>query len=131
MDQTASVLLDLIKSSLWGTPLPDYDSLYDEPVDWDAVFEEAKIQTVAGIAAPAVPDSAPAELRSKWKTYSYQILANYHKVLAAQDQLLALLAEHNIPVAILKGAAAAIYYPNPSQRNMGDIDFLVTQKLCD
>ena len=59
MDQTSQVLLDLIKSSLWGTTLPDYDSLYAEPVDWDAVFEEAKIQTVAGIAAPAVPDSAP------------------------------------------------------------------------
>ena len=131
MDQISQVLLDLIKKSLWGTPLPDYDSLYDEPVDWDAVFEEAKIQTVAGIAAPAVPDSAPEELKAKWKNYSYMILANYHKVLAAQDQLLALLKEHNIPVAILKGAAAAIYYPNPSQRNMGDIDFLVPQDLFD
>ena len=99
MDQTASVLLDLIKSSLWGTPLPDYDSPYDEPVDWDAVFEEAKIQTVAGIAAPAVPNSAPTELRSKWKTYSYQILA-------------------------------AIYYPNPSQRNMGMWTSLV-RKDCE
>ena len=118
MDQISQVLLDLIKKSLWGTPLPDYDSLYDEPVDWDAVFKEAKIQTVAGIAAPAVPDSAPEDLKAKWKNYSYMILANYHKVLAAQDQLLALLKEHNIPVAILKGAAAAIYYPNLSQRKM-------------
>ena|GEM_PF-3587353 len=118
MDQTARVLLDLIKSSLWGTPLPDYHPLYSEPANWDAVFEEAKIQTVAGIAAPAVPDSAPEELKAKWKNYSYMIPANYHKVLAAQDQLLALLKEHNIPVAILKGAATAIYYPNSSHRKM-------------
>jgi len=131
MDQTSQVLLDLIKKSLWGTELPDYDSIYDEPVDWDAVFEEAKLQTVAGIVAPVVPDTAPEEIKAKWKNYSYRILANYHKVLSAQDQLLALLKDNNIPVVILKGAAAAVYYPDPSRRNMGDIDFLVPQNLFD
>ena len=48
-------------------------------------------------------------------------------MLKAQDEMLRLLRESGIPAAILKGCAAAIYYPRPELRAMGDIDFLVRE----
>ena len=130
MDQTCQVLIDLLKKSLWGTELPDYTTL-EEPVDWTAVFTEAKHQSVASLAYPALPDDVPQDLRDKWESYSDKLRVRYHHVLAAQDELLDLLSRNNIPAVILKGAAAAVYYPSPSRRSMGDIDFLVPQDLYD
>ena len=130
MDQTCQVLIDLLKKSLWGTELPDYTTL-EEPVDWTAVFTEAKHQSVASLAYPALPDDVPQDLRDKWESYSDKLRVRYHHVLAAQDELLTLLSRNNIPAVILKGAAAAVYYPSPSRRSMGDIDFLVPQDLYD
>jgi hypothetical protein len=46
-----------------------------------------------------------------------------------QDQLIKLLESHNIPCVIIKGAAAAMAYPYPALRSMGDVDVLV--KRCD
>ena len=116
MDQTCQVLIDLLKKSLWGTELPDYTTL-EEPVDWTAVFTEAKHQSV--------------DLRDKWESYSDKLRVKYHHILAAQDELLDRLSRNDIPAVILKGAAAAVYYPAPSRRSMGDIDFLVPQDLYD
>ena len=45
-----------------------------------------------------------------------------------QNVLISLLEENNIPSVILKGAAAAMYYPYPSLRTMGDVDILVRRK---
>ena len=36
-----------------------------------------------------------------------------------------LMTENNIPYVIMKGLASAMYYPEPSLRSMGDVDFLV------
>ena len=45
-----------------------------------------------------------------------------------QELLIQLMRKNNINMVILKGAAAAIYYPRPDLRTMGDIDFLVNPK---
>ena len=141
MNQTTAILIDLLKKTLWGTELPDYGTLYSEPVDWDAVFSEAKNQSVASLAFPAlftddlafntVPSlqstPVPKELLDTWESYSDKLRVKYHHVLSAQDALLKLLKNNNIKSVILKGAAAAVYYPAPSRRSMGDIDFLVPQ----
>lgn len=39
-----------------------------------------------------------------------------------------LMQSAQISMAILKGTAAAIYYPNPIARTMGDVDFLVPEE---
>lgn len=49
----------------------------------------------------------------------------------AQDQLINLMEQHNIPCVIIKGAAAMMYYPHPSMRAAGDIDFLVKREDYD
>ena len=35
---------------------------------------------------------------------------------------------NNMPYVAMKGLASAMYYPDPSLRSMGDVDFLVTKE---
>ncbi len=100
-----STLLALIRSALWGT---------EQPENPEIGFDAAKIQ---GLVPLAFPESAEAK-------FCYM---QYIRVLYAQNELLSLMGTEGIHVAILKGTAAAIYYPNPIQRAMGDIDLIVSQ----
>lgn len=84
---------------------------------------EAKQQTVLALATPSVPK----EEANKWKMYADQNTAYYLLVLHYQKELIQLFESAGIPLVILKGTAAAIYYPNPIHRTMGDIDYLVPQ----
>lgn len=103
MTKEQSTLLALIRSSLWGEPRPD---------NADDALEQARIQALVPLL---YPDSA--------ETMQYS--AHGIRILFAQDALVALMASANIPMAILKGCAAAMYYPEPFLRTMGDIDCIV------
>ena len=116
MNSTERVLLDLIKCSLFGIA-PDFPA----NTDWDAVLLEAKLQTVVGIAAQAVPpEQRKAWARDEWKLAAH-VLRNAH----AQSELLQLFNAQHIPVAVLKGDAVSVYYPAPEHRMVGDIDLIV------
>ena len=116
MNQTEQVLLQAIQKSLWNT-----DVLFPKDTDWNAVLQEAEDQAVLGI----VIDVAPADFQEKWKGRAGSGMAHFVRILHYQEQLYKLLKENGIPMVILKGTAAAIYYSNPLQRAMGDIDFLI------
>ena len=111
-------LLELLKASLFEIEL-----VTPTDVEWDAVLAEAKAQTVVALAAKAVP----AEYVSQWQNYALQSQAHFVRVLHGQSQLVNLLKQAGIPLVILKGTAAAMYYPEPFRRAMGDVDFLVPQ----
>ncbi len=120
MTQAQKVLLSLLRSSLNGGA-PEFDP----DTDWEAVFEEAQVQNVTVLAAKALPGTlSPAQYR-RWKNIPYVHLANYARYMSEQDRLCRLFAGKEIPMVILKGTAAAVYYPDPSLRAMGDIDLLV------
>ena len=116
MNQTEQILLQAIQKSLWNT-----DITFPEDTDWNAVIKEAEDQTVLGI----VIGIAPAEIQKDWKSKASAGMAHFIRILHYQEQLYMLLKENDIPMVILKGTAAAIYYPNHFQRSMGDIDFMV------
>ena len=118
MTNEERVLLELLKASLFGGA-PELPA----EVDWPAVRAEAGNQTVLGIAAQAVP----RENYALWKRDERAVVSNSAQKAYAEQALLALFSENGIPLAILKGSAAAVYYPKPSRRWMGDIDFLVPQ----
>ncbi|MBQ3417878.1 MAG: nucleotidyltransferase family protein [Ruminococcus sp.] len=109
-------LLELLKASLFGI-----EPLFPEGVDWDAVLQEAKDQTVVALAAPAVPE----EEVEKWRIPAAQNKMRFFQILDEQAKLVKLFQDVGIPLVILKGCAAAMYYPEPLQRTMGDIDFIV------
>lgn len=116
MNQTEQILLQAIQKSLWDT-----DITFPEDTDWNAVLKEAEKQAVIGIVSPVVPQNVQHE----WKNRTSYVTANFVRILHYQSELDKLLNEHRIPYAVLKGTAAAVYYPNPSLRSMGDIDFIV------
>lgn len=109
-------LLELVKAALFGT-----EPSFPVDIDWDAVLQEAKDQAVVALAAPAVPKEETA----KWQTSVARNTANFLNLLNEQTKLIRLFETAGIPLVILKGFAAAMYYPAPLRRAMGDIDFLV------
>ncbi|MBK6087579.1 nucleotidyltransferase domain-containing protein [Ruminococcus difficilis] len=109
-------LLELLKASLFDT-----EPSFPEGVDWDAVLQEAKDQTVVALAAPHVP----SQESGKWQVPVAQNTAIFLNLLNEQTKLIQLCQAADIPLVILKGFAAAMYYPAPLRRSMGDVDFLV------
>ena len=119
IDKNQTALLELIKSALFGA-----EPHFPEDTDWNAVLQEATAQTVVALVSKAVPEPAAEE----WKEPAAQSTAHYMRALFEQTNLIKLFTDHGISLVILKGAAAAMYYPKPQQRTMGDIDFLVPEK---
>ena len=119
MDKNELALLELIKSSLFDIPpqLP-------ENVEWEKVFEEAKAQTVVALVARAVPK----EFSAMWEISAAQSEAHFMRAVYEQTRLSELMDKEGIPFVIIKGAAAAVCYPKPVARTMGDIDLLVPEE---
>ncbi len=112
-------LLELIKVALFDkTPL-----ILDE-ANWHSIFEDAKAQCIVPLLAPVVP----VDHRAEWLSISYQSKARFMQMMHEQNNIVNLFRDNNIPFAILKGTAAAIYYPNPSLRTYGDIDVYLSEK---
>ena len=118
MNNNQIVLLELIKAAMFGI-----DPVLPGDVDWDALLREAESQTVTGLVASKVPSGVVG----KWKTAAARSEASFLRVLHGQKRLVQLLEDAGIPLVILKGTAAAMYYPAPCRRMMGDVDFLVPQ----
>ena len=116
-NQAQKNLLEALKLSLFGI-----DASYSNTIDWTAVVEEAKAQTVLGLISPVIPIHDESSEQGK---------AYYMQLLYEQDKLINLLENNNIPCVILKGCAAAVYYPKPYLRTMGDVDFLVPQNKLE
>lgn len=119
MNQNEQALLKAIQQSLWNTKIS-----FSEDTDWDAVVKEAEDQAITGIVIHA----APVNVQEKWKSKTGFVTATFIQILHLQERLYRLLKENDITMVVLKGTAAAIYYPNPAQRLMGDIDYLVPQE---
>ncbi len=115
-------LLELLKASLFGI-----EPHFPDDVDWDAVLQEAKDQTVVALAAPAVPE----EEAEKWCIPARRNKMRFFQILDEQTNLVKLFQDNGIPMVIIKGCAAAMNYPEPLQRTMGDIDFIVPPEYID
>ena len=121
-DRNQIILLELIKASLF-----DATQTIPVDIDWDAVFKEANGQAVTGIVAASISQNAAG----KWKLAESRCKMGFMRVMHGQTQLLQVLRQAGIPVVILKGTAAAMYYPAPFRRMMGDVDFLVPRDKFD
>lgn len=117
IEQSQQVLLAALRASLTEASFS-----YPDDIDWDSVIKEAKSQAVIGLISPVLP--VHDESIDQVKTF-------YMRLLYEQNQLLQLFKEHQIPCVILKGCAAAVYYPKPYLRSMGDVDFLVPRDRFD
>lgn len=108
----------------------------DEPLPAAAQINfaaaESSQQAVEAIALEGLgEDPIEEEVRMHWIKRSVQRIGKSRAVQQAQAELVRILEQANVPYMILKGAAAAQYYPNPSYRAMGDIDFLVPHAMLE
>ena len=95
-----------------------------EAEDPESVFKEMKKQSVATIPWNWLREHRVPRSEA-WDTFCITQQTNWIKVMYWQDQALKLFEKNSIPCVIIKGAAAAMAYPYPTLRSMGDVDILV------
>ncbi len=122
LDYNQVCLLELLKASLFDLP-----PMLPENTNWGKIYEIAKVQCVVSLVANKVP----LEHRDEWLNVSYQNKAHYIKMIYEQSSLVRLLNDKSIPFVIIKGTAAAIYFPVPSLRTFGDIDFYISEEFFE
>ena len=121
-------LLALLRSSLWGQERFPFQPPQD--IHWQAVYTELQHHTVQHLAVDllAAIDSGNALIYLKKLASN---IRKWQKIMNNQQVLVEILADAGIPCAVLKGAAAALYYPKPEYRCMGDIDLMVLPEDLD
>ena len=122
LDSEQVSLLRLIQYSLFDL-VPEIPNA----VNWERLFESAKNHCIVPLLLPGIP----ADHINEWNGISCQFKAYYMQMLYAQNTLVELLKDNNITFVILKGTAAAVYYPTPALRTYGDIDFYVSEEQAD
>ena len=99
---------------------------------WPAVRAELVAQSVVGYPANAVESLAlsPSD-QAEYLARVGKNLSSWYRLMMTQDRVLSAFRQADIPVVVLKGAAAAVNYPQPNGRSMGDIDLIVPPKHFD
>ena len=124
MTREDQFLLELLKGSLWGSTI----ELDPKEVDWETLLDTAALQTVTLSAfdgAAQIKNQIPKEIYVRWQQVAFRKLQSNMQVTAAQEELITILEQSAFPYVILKGSAAAFYYPNSELRQLGDVDFLI------
>ncbi len=123
------LLLNLVAINISKNPqslvLQDKDL---ENVDWLEVLKESFYQSVPLATLNALKfykNLVPEKAYSAWKSAGISVLKNNLNVLSYQAQLVEILDKNNVDYCIIKGSSSADYYPNPEDRALGDIDFLI------
>jgi len=127
LDGTQETICKLLSLALF-----ENEESFQTEVDWDLVLKEMKIQTVEGLVQHKL-SSIPAsgEVIKKWQDACYRIIRNNIVIRVQQTKLSTLFEEASFSYLVLKGAAAAVYYPDPVLRVMGDIDIYVSPNSFD
>lgn len=125
---TDAMLLHLLGIALTGKENRTFSAEELNGVDWDAVLTESHHQAVPLLVLDAVGRYAkyiPAEVYDRWLRASVDFFEPNLQVTTGQEQLVNVLTQNGVAYVILKGAAAAVRYPRPDLRMMGDVDFLI------
>ena len=122
LGRTEQTVLDLLANELFHA-----DRRISDDVNWQEVFAECRKQTVLvhGFKAADRSGLLPNELRAIWKKLAIAATYNNFQVVFSHQHLAEMMDSAGIPYVILKGCASARYYPEPLDRQMGDVDFLV------
>ena len=125
MDEVKSSLLKIVGYQLFGGERPGANA------DMLDILNEAKGQTVFTTVFPFLQDelakNLPSEFLSVQEDFFRNVILNTNN-FQEHNELHELMKLHGISYVAIKGLASAAYYPDPSLRDMGDVDFLVYEK---
>ena len=124
MNDVQSLLLQVISAALFGKKAPTVADNQILPL-----IDESKAQAVFPLLLSALDSQMQekltpeqyAEQNEEFFRYSIAGTQNF----AEHSELHELMTANDIPYVVMKGFASAMYYPEPSLRSMGDVDFLV------
>ena len=131
MNRTEQQFFSLLRSGLWGSR-PD-ESLFSGETDWNEIVETATRQTVSGLVFDGV-SNLPSNMQPPTAIMRqlYQTVVKIEQShFLLNDRLLRLLSVFNtedLQPVILKGQGVALFYPNPTRRQCGDIDLYIGKK---
>lgn len=118
----------LLRSALWDEERFPYQAPAD--VSWEEVYKELKAQTVQCLPLDILVRENPAAGRQYIAMAGRGMMRWYH-IMEQQQEICRMLQAEGIACAVVKGASAACYYPQPNNRVMGDIDLLVDPACFD
>jgi len=130
MTKEQAFFLELMKLTVKGEQLL---SLPGESLNWKEIWKEACGQAVRIIFCDTL-GPVQEELTSQFPelehcmTEAFSLLGKNIRVETSQRELVEVLDQVACPYVILKGLSAAAYYPDPSQRQLGDVDFMVPEQ---
>ena len=123
--QTKSAYLDLLRSSLWGTPINSELSPLED------ISKLAARQTTRGLIYQALMDQhIPLEKETylKYKKFLLKVTGNHISNEKTISITIDALRSAGIEPILLKGEGNAYYYPLPYIRECGDVDLYVGKK---
>ena len=124
MNEIKTSLLKTVGYQLFGGERPRISA------DIFAVLEEAKAQTVFTGVFPffqaELQQSGQGGFVAAQEIFFGNVIKNTNNFME-HDELNKLMTNNDIPYCTLKGLASAYYYPDPSLREMGDVDYLVQE----
>lgn len=112
-------LLNILKGSLF---IGEYKSPLEG--EYIQVIKAAEEQKILALVSDSFQTTEGSNVVIQTKAY-------YMKMVYEQSRLVKMFRDYNIPLVILKGTAAAMYYPKPYLRTMGDVDFVVSYENFD
>lgn len=135
------LFLALSRISLWGDTTEEAEKiLKNKTIDWNAILDLAKRQTVTGIIADAVrqlPENLKPEntICEKLTSFLRNSLLQHEKLNSVVVRSMEIFKANDIHAVLLKGQGTAAHYPNPILRQCGDIDIYVGpenyEKACE
>ena len=133
LDITDSIVLKLLRSELFDSPLEIEPRFTQTPETWKDIYKQAVRQGVSAIVLDAISSSAvassiPKSLALKWMAGVVNIEGRYEHQKEVSIEVGKLFDAEGISVPILKGLALASYYPHPEHRECGDIDLYSGEK---
>lgn len=125
MDKVKCSLIRIVRYQLFGGERPKVNA------DMLDILNEAKAQAVLVTVFPFLQDELmrgyPNEFENAQEDFFRNVILNTNN-LQEHSELHELMESQGIPYVAIKGLSSAAYYPDPSLREMGDVDFLVYEK---
>lgn len=122
MNNTTEAVFHLLRSALFRGELPQFSS----DMDWSAIYDECCMHAIDTLFSGVLKDLPVSKaLERTWQIGIIKNILMCESDLQVLDRLHHLFEANEISYAVLKGMAAAKYYPQAYIRTCGDIDILV------